>query len=196
MNKEHQETGRGRPGRVIWLLFTASVAVNYALIAYNRHLETRIDTMKRAFGLFEGRFLSTAVFRRAADGGVEAFSFVRPKPTIIYVFSPTCGWCKRNQLNMKSLAYASRSAFDFIAVSGSCLGVGRYAATHALPVPVYCGSSNESSELIVRGGTPQTVVVSTSGQVVRHWIGAYTGTVKDAIEGCFGVRLPGLAAGQ
>ena len=41
------------------------------------------------------------------------------------------------------------------------------------------------------GGTPQTIVLSKNGEVLKSWRGAYMSTVKDDVENFFGIRLPG-----
>lgn len=42
------------------------------------------------------------------------------------------------------------------------------------------------------GGTPQTLVVSADGHVIKNWTGAYSGSLKTEIEGFFQIELPGL----
>ena len=41
-------------------------------------------------------------------------------------------------------------------------------------------------------GTPQTIVVSSRGEVMKNWNGAYVGDVKHEVESYFGIILPGL----
>ena len=55
----------------------------------------------------------------------------------------------------------------------------------AAPLAVWGGSE-------LRGGTPQTVVISREGIVEHVWAGAYGERVQREIEKTFGFALPGL----
>ena len=44
------------------------------------------------------------------------------------------------------------------------------------------------------GSTPQTIVVSPEGKVLKVWTGAYDDKLKSEIEDYFGTQLPGLSA--
>jgi hypothetical protein len=41
-------------------------------------------------------------------------------------------------------------------------------------------------------GTPETIIISPEGRVVRAWPGAYTGQFQHEVENFFNVSLPGL----
>ena len=61
-----------------------------------------------------------------------------------------------------------------------------------LSFPVYSALSPETIKALGLGGTPQTIVVSTDGKVIKNWMGAYTETIQPEVETFFGVRLPGV----
>jgi len=42
--------------------------------------------------------------------------------------------------------------------------------------------------------TPQTLVVSPNGKLLKHWRGAFAGKIQAEIEQYFGVKLPGLGS--
>jgi len=59
---------------------------------------------------------------------------------------------------------------------------------------VYTDLSDDTKKAYKMGGTPQTIVVSSDGQVLQNWNGAYTGEQQKQVEEFFGITLPGLKA--
>lgn len=115
-----------------------------------------------------------------------------PLPTVVYVLSPTCHWCDRNMENAMYLAHSSQGNYRFVGISLGEQGLEAYYRRHRLNFPVYYGLSPSYARLLRLGSTPQTIVVSTDGEVLRNWTGAYTSDVRPEIENYFQVRLPGL----
>ena len=114
------------------------------------------------------------------------------RPTVLYVFTPTCIWCKKNLQNLKSIVAKNQDRFKFIGLSLSPDGVDAYLKDTGLDFPVYTGPAPEIVRSFGLGATPSTFVLSTTGVLQRHWTGAYAGATIPEVEDFFGVKLPGL----
>jgi hypothetical protein len=44
--------------------------------------------------------------------------------------------------------------------------------------------------------TPQTIIISPDGRVMKNWVGAYGESLRPEVEAYFGIKLPGLTAGD
>jgi hypothetical protein len=128
-------------------------------------------------------------------GSTETVSYSRySQATVVYVFSPTCSWCARNQANLAALVKASGQRFHFIGLSLDDHGAAEYAAKTRMGFPVYTGVSAEFATAVHLGGTPQTIVISPSGEVIANWIGSWSGAQQHEIEVFFKTKVPGLSA--
>jgi peroxiredoxin len=116
------------------------------------------------------------------------------KPTVLYVFSPSCVWCERNTQNINLIADLKRESFRFIGLSLSDDGLQDYVGSHHFNFPVYAGVTPESAQMLGLGSTPQTIVISPDGRIQQNWVGAYASSIRPQVEGFFNVRLPGLTA--
>jgi hypothetical protein len=118
------------------------------------------------------------------------------KPTVFYIFSPACSWCERNTQNINTIADLKGESFRFIGLSLGDDNLPGYVESHHLGFPIYKGLTPESIQILRLAGTPQTIVVSPDGLVLKNWIGAFGPHVQPEVEEFFNVRLPGLAAQQ
>ena len=116
------------------------------------------------------------------------------KPTVFYVFSPTCVWCERNTQNINAIADLKGESFRFVGLSLAEEGLREYVESHRLNFPVYKNLTPETVQALGLGSTPQTIVVSPDGRIRQNWVGAYGAAIQPQVEGFFNVRLPGLAA--
>jgi hypothetical protein len=128
---------------------------------------------------------------RRWQGDVEQISFGAGPPTLLYVFSPKCHWCRRNMANWRSLVEAARSSHRIIALSLDP-NVEEFIRAEPLNVPVYVEPSPETTKALMLQTTPHTVRISAQGRVVGSWLGAYTGKTGEEIEQFFKFRLPGV----
>lgn len=127
------------------------------------------------------------------DGKSAELSFAQDsRPTVLYVLSPLCGWCKRNEANIKALTAQVGSRFRFVGLSIEGKNLKDYVAQNHAPFPVYLVSSQQQIQDFHLDGTPQTVVVDASGKVEKAWPGAYLAKSQKEIQSFFGVTLPGL----
>lgn len=115
-----------------------------------------------------------------------------PRPTLLYVFTPSCRWCSRNLDNLKTVLTAARDTHRVIAVSLDPSSA-EYGREVGLELPIYINPSPETVESYGFGPTPQTLVISREGRVVKSWVGAYAGSAKPEVEEYFRTRLPGLS---
>lgn len=84
-------------------------------------------------------------------------------PTVVYVFRPSCVWCRRNRANIESLLSRTRDHYRFIGVSLARSGLATSQA--AFPFPVYTDISSETTAAYGLGATPQTIVLTNEGRV-------------------------------
>jgi peroxiredoxin len=113
-------------------------------------------------------------------------------PTVLYVFSPQCIWCTRNSDNIKAIENSLNGKYRFIGLSMSAVSLEEYITSSNLSFPVYKEPDRRSIADFRLGGTPQTLVISPDGKVVKSWHGAYSGDQKKDVENFFGVNLPGI----
>jgi peroxiredoxin len=69
-----------------------------------------------------------------------------------------------------------------------------YVEEHQLKFPVYSGLKGETIQALGLGGTPQTIIVSPDGRVLKVWKGAYADNLRPEVEAYFGIQLPGLVS--
>lgn len=114
-------------------------------------------------------------------------------PTLLYAYSSTCTWCAKNLENIRLLGDMIRSGYRVIGLSLSPTPVTeRPREVELLGFPVLFELSEASLQAYRLGGTPQTLLISTDGTLMKSWTGAYTGRLQAEIEEYFSVRLPGL----
>jgi peroxiredoxin len=116
-------------------------------------------------------------------------------PTVLYVFTPQCGWCKRNADNLRRIAELSRlGRIRLIGVSLTNLKLTDYVAEQHFSFPILTDVPGKTIREYALGGTPQTIVVSPDGRVIKNWSGAYSNGTEKEVEQYFGISLPGLSA--
>jgi peroxiredoxin len=174
------------------LMLVASVVLNVLLALKVRELTGMQNAMSANRELKVGTVVPPITARRL-DGGSETITYVdSDRPTVLYIFTPQCGWCTRNLDNLKTLIDKKGNEYRFIGISLSREELEKYIADHQLTFPVYTDIPQEVGEAYKMGGTPQTIVVSPQGQVIQNWVGAYTGDQKSQIDTYFNVTLPGI----
>lgn len=111
------------------------------------------------------------------------------RPTILYVLSPTCVWCAKNLDLIRALSDAAEPKYRFIGLSLDRKGLTEYAAKSSYRFPVYFAEAKSANQLKL-AVTPETVVVSPKGTVVKVWRGAYDSEILSDIQKTLGVTLP------
>jgi peroxiredoxin len=108
--------------------------------------------------------------------------------TIVYAFTPTCSWCRRNLEAMRTVA-ANAHHYHFIAVSLTGDGVGDYVKANNLKMPVYVATKKAAMQLGL-SATPSTIIIAPNGVVRKFWRGIYRGKVGEEVAQLLNVRLP------
>jgi len=126
------------------------------------------------------------------DGKAIELSFDDSRPTVLYVLSPECGWCKKNEPNIKALVAVAGARFRFVGLSTLSVGLKDYIAQGRAPFQVYAVQSPEQAAKLGLTGTPDTILVGPGAKVERVWMGAYMGDNQKQIEQFFNAKLPGL----
>lgn len=173
-------------------LLVCSVILNVLLAREIEHLRY-IEASLKAEAMLQSDTNVPVIEARSLDGKMVSFSYGDSElPSVIYVLSPTCSWCLKNQSNVEAVAKSVDGRYRFIAVSLEPDGLEKYVKDRQITFPVYSHLSAEVIAAYKMGGTPQTIVVSPQGKVLKNWTGAYGGTVQREVEDYLGVRLPGL----
>jgi peroxiredoxin len=112
------------------------------------------------------------------------------KPTVIYVFSPSCVWCLRNADDVNALIFQAKGRYEFVGLSLSSEGLAEFAKEHGIAFPIYAQVAPETISAYALEVTPQTIVVSADGKISASWRGAYVGQVLADVQKFFNVHLP------
>jgi|ERR1044072_359541 thioredoxin-related protein len=116
------------------------------------------------------------------------------RPTVVYVIAPSCIWCERNRENIDQVARLKGNEFRFVGLSLAVSGLKEYLGQHNLSFPVYTVLDSETIKAFGLGATPQTIVISPDGKVLKNWTGAYREQSQREVEEYFHLSLPGLVS--
>lgn len=183
-------------GTAVLALFTVSAVLNIALAYKVKSAQRAIEILKA-----EGRLHSGArvpnIEGKTPDGKPITINFAASgKPTILYVFTPSCHWCQLNLENMLALSRSAEGRYAFVGVSLSPDGVVRYMKEHGIQYPVITSVPEPIKAIYKMRGTPTTIIVSTDNKVLNVWNGAYDSRLQTELETYFHTRLPGLSPPQ
>jgi len=176
-----------RDSSILYALLVASVSLNLVLALQIRQLRSP-KTNVAVTGVTLEPF-------RVDDlrGEQQLLTFAGvTEPTVLYVMAPSCHWCARNYNNITMLAKLRKDSYRFIGLSVAVADLSTYVGSVNYGFPIYSIPSYEVVKGIPLGGTPQTIVISTRGTVIKNWIGAYSPEQQMEIESFFAVKLPGL----
>lgn len=111
------------------------------------------------------------------------------KPTILYIFRPSCIWCQRNAGALTELAEHASDQYRIVGISLTKEGLAEFVQSHAMNFPVYSGLTPALIAAYRLGTTPETIVISPNGNVRERWNGAYMGGTKTAVERFFALSF-------
>ncbi|MBK9313404.1 MAG: hypothetical protein IPM55_04015 [Acidobacteria bacterium] len=112
-------------------------------------------------------------------------------PTVVYVYSPQCIWSSRNIDNINTLIRETKGKYKFVGLALSDASLDQYILKNNLSIPTFKMPDKCSKGDLRVVGTPQTIVLSKKGQILKNWYGAYSGSLKTEVENYFGLTLPG-----
>ena len=171
-------------------LLLTSVILNLVLARRVKSLNEAIALVKSEQSLDEGE-MAPPIAAHDLDGRATVIRFDSVStPTLLYVFTPPCEWCTRNLSAVKTLAANLKGRYKVVGLSLSADGLQKYVTDSGIEFPVYRDVSAETRSAYHLGGTPDTIVVSTDGRVMKHWRGAYVGSTRKDVESYFNVHLP------
>lgn len=172
-------------------LLALSAITNLLLVGKVKQLQATISSIKTEQLATPGMRLPPLTAQDMAGQNVTIRFDEVEHPTLLYVFSPACGWCKKNEDNIKSLANQTGDKLRIIGVSLSPDGLVDYVAQRFPPVKVIKPDSRTTTAYRL-SGTPETILVSSQGVVLKVWKGAYNQSMQHEVEDYFHIKLPGL----
>jgi peroxiredoxin len=181
---------------ILVVLVVCSLGVNLLLTRKVSRLKAYIPLMKSEGQLVKGDRVPSFT-AKDPQGQPAVLDYGGTNlPTVVFVITPTCGWCTKNMENIKTLAEKAGNRYRFVAFSLSPDKLADYVAKHHLQIPVYTDLPLVPIRNYKLGGTPETFVVSPEGEVLKVWSGAFADELQDDVESYFGVTLPGLVETQ
>jgi peroxiredoxin len=189
-------TNAERPRRKFDILLLALLAGSLTLNVYlgwnNRRSPTTVSAAGRP-RLTAGTKVNPVNVTDLA-GVKQTISFGdAEKPTVFYILSPKCVWCERNAQNIAALANLKSADFRFVGISLDDEDLNQYVDAHHFNFPIYKDPSAESVRELGLKPTPQTIVVSRDGLVLKNWIGFFGGRSRGDVEAYFGIQLPNVS---
>ncbi len=132
----------------------------------------------------------------ALDGRKTSFKSAWSRETLVYVLSPSCGWCTANHSNIVALGKHVSDDYRVIGLSasGSIEDLRAHLLTQPLPFDVFLIDRELAGDLPLLDATPMTLFIDRSGQIKRAWMGAFIDIRQSQIEATFNLRLPGLTS--
>jgi peroxiredoxin len=173
------------------LLLVLSVILNVALAHKVTNLRGVINALKSENRLKVGQRLPDITARDLAGRPMLLRYSDSKVPTLLYVFTPACSWCYRNLDNIRAVEGGSNGKYRLVGLSLSAKALGAYITEHRLGFPIYTVTEDVVSTYKL-GGTPQTLLISSAGTLIRNWTGAYQGPLQSEIQRELGIPLPGL----
>jgi len=134
---------------------------------------------------------ATSISGRTLQGQPTVVALDERRPTLLYYFSSSCGWCERNWANVEALRVAANDRYRVVAISSE-RGLEGYANRHQLAVDVVEGISENVLESYAFYGTPHTLFIDADGLVTHEWRGAFSSRIARQLEDLFDLSLPGV----
>jgi len=174
------------------VLLIVSVSLNVILGRQNRDKTELIAELKAASRLALGTIATSLSVRDLMGRAVQLDVVDTSQNTILYVFTPTCGWCTRNLDNLQAVIANAPGRYRVVGLSLDAKGVEEYVRRHRLTIPIFTSPSDDEKRRYRLSATPYTVVIDTTGRVTHVWIGVFGGSVQDEVESLLSLRLPGV----
>ena len=172
-------------------LLALSALTNILLVMKVKQLRSTISDLKTEQSIVPGAQLPPLTAQDMSGQSLTIRFDEIDRPTLLYVFTPSCGWCKRNEQNIQSLVSQTGESLRIIGVSLSQDGLVEYVDQRFPPVKVVKPDARTITAYKL-SGTPTTILVSSQGVVLRVWKGAYIESIQRELEDYFHIKLPGL----
>jgi peroxiredoxin len=168
-------------------------------LAINLLLARRVASLKRTIGVIKSESRLALgdtlppIVAKDPQGRPAVLDYSETQlPTVVFIITPTCGWCTKNVMNMRALVEKAGNRYRFVGLSLSSDKLIDYVKENKLEFPIYTDLPILTMREYKLGGTPQTIVVSPQGQVTRIWSGAFAEDLQREVEDYFSVKLPGI----
>ena len=177
---------------ILAVLLVCSLGINMLLARRVIRLQTLVSRMKSESRLVQGDKVP-AITARDLQGRTAVLDYAGTDlPTVLFVITPNCGWCTKNIMNMRTLAANASDRYRFVGLSLESDKLVDYVTQNKLEFPVYTELPLMPMKQYKLGGTPQTIIVSPTGEVLKVWSGAFAENLQKDVESYFGVTLPGI----
>ncbi len=189
--EEHVHAPRDRgfaPLMLLAVLLMTSVSLNVLLA----HKMSALSHGKiNSDGLKIGTRLPSLV-GQDPKGTLQVVDYSKVKtPTILYVFTPQCGFCKKNIDNLRALIANDGPTYRLVGVSLTSEDLQPYLASQKLSFPVLTEVSPQLRKIYRFDATPTTILISSEGKVQKVWTGTYIDSIRTDIDRELGISLPG-----
>lgn len=175
-------------------ILTVSLGLNVVLGWRVRSLQNAVLAPRLRFQVPRGTRVA-AISVSSVDGARKTVTLAGyARYTVLYVLRPGCAWCERNRPNIVRLAATVGRRYRFVGVSLTSKGFRDFARSHSLGFPLYAGLSPAIEVALRLGVTPETIVFTNQGRVIRSWNGAYGSVLLPRVEAYFHISLPGLTS--
>lgn len=177
----------------------AVLCLGLILVAQARriqHLQTTLEDLSVAGEVPTGTVVPSFSAKDARTSETRYVTYGGSRPKVFYVFSPSCGWCQLNSGSVNSLAKQLGGSFEVIGLAMSDRKLPEFLEAEHITFPVYVGVAADVKATYRLQVTPETIVVSPEGKVLRAWRGAYGDVLAPIVERFFSVRLPPLPSGS
>jgi hypothetical protein len=176
---------------LIGILLLISVVLNVLLARKVSGLASSLEHASLGQSLQVGTVVPP-IEGRLLDGAQQTLNYSDASiPTLLYVFTPQCVWCKKNLGNLKALIDNSQSRYRVVGISLTRQDLREYVDRERLGLPVYTDIGDLTRASYRLAGTPTTIVVSPGAKVLKVWSGVYTDHIRREIEAYFDIQLPG-----
>src|ERR1019366_9576615 len=120
---------------VVYVLLTLSVCVNFLQGRRLLELSGTLNAQQRA--VIEGQTVPV-LHVKDSSGRPYVIGYSKDAlPTVLYFFSPSCPWCRRNSPAATSLAQQLSGKYRFVALSLHSGGVAQFVERYSFNVPTY-----------------------------------------------------------
>jgi hypothetical protein len=169
-------------------LMVASTAMNVILSLECAHLREIVRSIQAGRSL--PKVKAPPFNAKSMDGSTITFAFPR-EMLILYAFSPTCVWSRRNHPNAVSLSKKLGSRADFVAVSliDSKTLLETYVTEHRSSFPVLFAVTPALKKDLQMGITPQLLVLSPVGELLKVWSGPFVDRNREEIETFLHIKI-------
>ncbi len=189
------EDSKSRTRFVIVLAASCSVVFCAAFVSVFAYLQYRGRPHIKLEALKEGTAVAPISAYSMTSGQQEQITYDVGRPTLLYVFSPKCHWCEINRPGIEALSRSAAGRYRIIGLALTEEGLAEKLKAHPLEFPVYTRLAAGVFKAYKLGSTPQTIVVSPQGKVLKNWPGAFMGRQREEIENYLAVRLPEIRIG-